>query len=432
MFTGAVPKTTVHQIAKVVDFSRFESAYVCCSGSFRLERAIKQINNNIKIYSNDVSALSVSIGSYLSSGDVEVEFVERLFFLEKFLKSFKSSPLDRLAAVSLALDISNFSGNSEHNKAHFENISMNVDAFHKAALEKMSHFLDGLSVDGFFAGDFREHAKNGMKNSGSIVVGFPPTYKSGYEKIYKFINSNLKMPEVIYDIWDPEDIGNWIKSMQYGNYCVSTDRLISDDIKPAAAFLSASRKQVYIYANSNKSSFIFESYKTAPFKYSAVDVGLIKKDSVVSVAQCTAQNINFLRNVYLSKNINFTNGAINFLVFIDGLLAGGIIINRDMSKSLDKLYLLSDFSVTKDGKISKLVALIATSNTLLDVANKKYLMKAETITTSVFTDKPVSMKYRGVFKLHARKKGFLQYISKVRDETPQEIFLDWWNKYAKK
>ena len=59
-------------------------------------------------------------------------------------------------------------------------------------------------------------------------------------------------------------------------------------------------------------------------------------------------------------------------------------------------------------------------------------MRADTITTSVFTDKPVSMKYRGAFKLHARKNGFLQYVSEVRNETPQEIFIAWWNKYVKK
>lgn len=432
MFTGAIPRVTAHQIVKIVDFSKFESVYVCCSGSFRLERAIRRANQKIKIYSNDVSALSVSIGSYLSTGEVSVEFIDRLDFLEKFLKGFKSSPLDRLAAVSLALDAGNFSGKSEHNRAHFENISTNVATFHKAALGKISNFLDGLSIDGFFAGDFKEHAKNGMKSTGSIVVGFPPTYKGGYERLYKFISSNLKIPEITYDTWDPENIGDWIKSMRHGNYCISSDRLIADDIKPVAAFSSVSKKQVYVYANSNKSSFIFESYKTAPFKYSIVNASLIKKESIVSVVQCTAQNINFLRSIYLAKNINFTNGAINFLVFIDGLLTGGIVISKDKSGSLDNLYLLSDFSVTRDGKMAKLVALIATSSTLLDVANKRYFMRADTITTSVFTDKPVSMKYRGAFKLHARKNGFLQYVSEVRNETPQEIFIAWWNKYVKK
>ncbi|WP_436835789.1 GNAT-like putative antirestriction protein, partial [Chryseobacterium gambrini] len=46
-------------------------------------------------------------------------------------------------------------------------------------------------------------------------------------------------------------------------------------------------------------------------------------------------------------------------------------------------------------------------------------------------DKPVSMKYRGIFKLDAKKDGFLNYSSDVRSGSPDEIYQEWLKKYGK-
>ncbi len=48
-----------------------------------------------------------------------------------------------------------------------------------------------------------------------------------------------------------------------------------------------------------------------------------------------------------------------------------------------------------------------------------------------FTDKPVSMKYRGIYKLAKRGKGFLQYVGKCGELTAQEAVEKWIRKYRK-
>ena len=54
--------------------------------------------------------------------------------------------------------------------------------------------------------------------------------------------------------------------------------------------------------------------------------------------------MNFLKGIYLAKAIAHTSGIANFLVLIDGRLAGGFIYARHRSGG-DAIYLLSDFAL---------------------------------------------------------------------------------------
>lgn len=121
----------------------------------------------------------------------------------------------------------------------------------------------------------------------------------------------------------------------------------------------------------------------------------------------------------------------NYCVFIDGKLAGGIIMSLSKYGDIESLYVLSDFSVSRNNRLSKLIAMIATSKDIISEIERKTLLKFKQLCTTVFTDKPVSMKYRGIWDLHARKEGFLNYSSKIRASSPQQIYLEWFNKYNK-
>ena len=155
----------------------------------------------------------------------------------------------------------------------------------------------------------------------------------------------------------------------------------------------------------------------------------------MQVAEVSSSCINFLRSIYLAKGISFKNGMANFLVLIDGMVAGGIIYSQSRYGDRNReVYLLSDFSLSRERRLAKLIAMIATSRGIVQMLNKRWLVRFDTVFTSVFTSKPVSMKYRGIFKLHNRneKAGCLNYKSDVRQNTPQEIYRIWWDKYGRK
>jgi hypothetical protein len=52
-------------------------------------------------------------------------------------------------------------------------------------------------------------------------------------------------------------------------------------------------------------------------------------------------------------------------------------------------------------------------------------------TTTAFTDKPVSMKYRGVFDLHSRTEGRLNYLGEAGKWSLEDA-LTWWRKTQQK
>ena len=139
--------------------------------------------------------------------------------------------------------------------------------------------------------------------------------------------------------------------------------------------------------------------------------------------------MSFLKNVYLKKGIQHVPGEANFLVYLGGQLAGGFIYTRDRYGG-GNIYLLSDFSICRERKLSKLIAMLATSCWPVRTFEQKHMVRVEKIETTAFTDKPVSMKYRGVFDLKSRKPGFLQYVSSVRKQTPTEVYREWYTRFA--
>jgi hypothetical protein len=62
MFYGAVPTECIEQVFRIIDFSAWQKAYVCCSGSFRIERALKAKFPHLQVISNDVSLYSSAVG----------------------------------------------------------------------------------------------------------------------------------------------------------------------------------------------------------------------------------------------------------------------------------------------------------------------------------------------------------------------------------
>ena len=139
--------------------------------------------------------------------------------------------------------------------------------------------------------------------------------------------------------------------------------------------------------------------------------------------------MNFLKDIYLAKAIAHTSGIANFLVLIDGRLAGGFIYARHRSGG-DTLYLLSDFALAPKSRLSKLIAMLATSQTVISRMEIKLMHRITTVYSTAFTDKPASMKYRGIYDLVGRKPGMLNYASKVRPQTTGQVYVEWFHRFV--
>ncbi len=100
-------------------------------------------------------------------------------------------------------------------------------------------------------------------------------------------------------------------------------------------------------------------------------------------------------------------------MFYDGFCIGGFGFEYPKDNDYD-LWLLSDFNTNNAIKrISKLILLCIQSNEVKRTIQRKMRTAVDNLYTKVYSQNPVSMKYRGIFKKNKEKSkpGSLIYTS---------------------
>ena len=427
MFVGAVPRPAVEQITRTVPFGDWREVFVGCSGSFRFDRAVKDVHPTVSVHSNDVSLLSCSLGALATGTEFAITFTGRLAFIEDALRGM--SFLARVAAVEVALEMAKYKGRNTYAATHFAHYQARFADFLAPAQARLQAFLAGLDIASFHAGDFREQARRAAEAGGGVAA-FPPTYKNGYERLYRFVDENTAWTRPAYDIWDPAKIEDWLDELDAMRvrYCVLTDHTL-DHHEPTTVYRSNTNKPIYTFADRAASSVRRATHRSDAFRYTPVDPAALSPRSKVEIVAASSAQMNFLKDIYLAKGIAHTSGLANFLVLIDGHLAGGFIYARSKFGG-DDIYLLSDFALSPKSRVSKLVAMLATSETVIGRLEVRLMQRIGAVYSTAFTDKPVSMKYRGIFDLVGRKPGMLNYASKVRRQTPGQIYAEWFQRFV--
>jgi hypothetical protein len=96
-----------------------------------------------------------------------------------------------------------------------------------------------------------------------------------------------------------------------------------------------------------------------------------------------------------------------------------------------QIYLLSDFSTGTQPRLAKLVAAAATSKEGALLLENKFSRRFRSVATTAFTNNPVSMKYRGFYRLLTRlpgregKRYALTYGADLGKQTLKEILQRW-------
>lgn len=117
MFVGALPLETLQQVARLVRVDDTREAFVCCSGSFRLEQTLSQLSEAIEIHGNDVSLVTCALGMLASTGDCfPITYKNELAGFEPHLVG--AGARERVAAILVAGQMSRITGKSEHAKLH--------------------------------------------------------------------------------------------------------------------------------------------------------------------------------------------------------------------------------------------------------------------------------------------------------------------------
>lgn len=430
MFVGSLSKKVCWQMLHFGKLEEWGNVFVGCSGSFRIESVLSGAIKTCRIFSNDVSFLSCAIGHAALGRPFKAQYSGELAFLTPY---GGTDALHAIAAAGVALEYAATSANNEYGRQKRQEIIRQAPLMFEHNLDKAKKLVDSLALTDFFPGDFRQQIVRAVEAGGGFIA-FAPTYRGGYESQYKVLNENIAWDAPSYEIWDPRNTGDLVTQCETAHipYLIFSDRLL--EIKQPSFFFEGSGHPVYAYGKA-PASLRRDSIKVQPFRYKPIDPAQLHQNSAVQIAEVSSPCINFLRSIYLTKGISFKNGMANFLVLIDGMVAGGIIYSQSRYGDRNReVYVLSDFSLRRERRLAKLIAMMSTCRALISILNKRWLVKLDTVSTAVFTNKPVSMKYRGVFKIKNKhgKNGSIYYQSYVREMTQQEIYQLWWDKYGRK
>lgn len=434
MFYGAVPTACIEQVFRILDFKKWERAYICCSGSFRIERALKSKFPHLPVFSNDVSLYSSAVGYLASNREFNIRFEGALSFIQE--RSDVNSFFEKTAAVLVACDMARYGARkNEYAIKHFNYYVENFDHFFDKAKDKLDQLLPDMQLHGYFAGDWRKHIKQAIAEDAGILA-FPPFFKGDYESQFKFIEENIHWPAPDYDLYDPKMLGDIIDEVDASGveYCILSDQLFPHR-KPVLEYVTGRKVPHYCYARTEKSSVRHLYKEPEPFAYDPIDPLKLNSESRVQIVQAESRHMDFIKDIYLQKTIIHSTGVANFLVFIDKMLVGGIIYSLPKFPTFGHhtIYLLSDVTICREAKLSKFIAYLATSKTLLDIVSKKIISRIDFVVTTARTHNAVSMKYRGIYEILNRREAddpaegnIINYGSAMRNETPQDIYSRWW------
>lgn len=434
MFQGVVPKECIAQILRVSEVDKWGRVYNCCSGTFRFEQITLATFPGVEMHSNDVSLYSSAIAGYVLGKPIDYEFHGALELVNEF--DFKE-PDQRLAALAVAFNLGRFAGGKAnvYKTSHRNHLVANFAGYVERTLEKVRKLPGMIPIKSYSPRDWIEHLDEAIERKAAIF-SYPPFYKGGYEKMFEFLAENIKWDAPRYELFDPKALRGLIERVRLAGvpYCILSDQ-IYDDLKPELEFVSGRGHPHYCYVSTGKSSFLQLVPRSAPFRYKPIDVEKIKPDSVVTIARADAAQMTFLKDVYLKKGITHTPGMVNYLVRVDDMLVGGLIYNLDKF-ARQSIYLLSDFSISREGRLSKLVTRLACNGEILRDMGKRFVDRFNKVQTSAFSEHPASMKYRGIFEQTKREeidgpegKFRLHYVGARIDETPQQAFEWWYGKH---
>ena len=177
-------------------------------------------------------------------------------------------------------------------------------------------------------------------------------------------------------------------------------------------------QRTYIYSNvGDAGDNSFNRRTITPLKYKRLpDDYVLTGKSKFRFMRASMSEIDYLRMIYLKKGIVLGSAPFCYLWFLDDYVFGACMFDfLKVSKyGIDAVWMKSDFVIDHPiPKLSRLLIMGVLSSEFKEELDIRYKHGCGIIATSVFTDKPVSMKYRGVFKLHERCVGKLHYIQET-------------------
>jgi len=440
MFTGTTPPEVRNLLNEVLKEYKGKDVYIGCSGNFTVDRLAHYRGFNVR--SNDVSLYSKIASDVLLHKESKFEIEHPV--IKEIYDSWEPSRYKDMIIMLLVIKLSDFKKlNNEFVKTYWNYYVDNSKQFYDNTIEKFEkNEVFNFEIKDYFDGDFVEHIRN--KRGTGLGILFPPTYKGGYEKLFAFIDEVFVYEEAKYEMFEPEEADELFREfLEEDENIIYTDHQLKIDDKHLLSKLriGGGKKDIFIYSSfNNEKKYFIEKKKNRPEVNMEVleDSYEFTKDSVVKVYRVNKDIPNHYKQLYMSAKVNYTEGGDFGIMFtVDEKVFGFASMSKMLSTN-EKAFIQSDFVVNSDQKqLSKLILILLKSKEIRKLINREFKHFYLGLKTSVYTDKPMSMKYRGPFKKTMtepnKKTGInkLVYECEYNNKTIQQNFEEWLKRIKK-
>lgn len=433
MFTGTTPQEVRLLLQDLMTGIKAKDVFIGCSGNYSVDKIMSKMG--YRVHSNDVSLYSKLIADILLGTDTPVAIKNQ--DLVPVFDTWPESKYKKLIEVMFAVRLSKYAAQKNDFQKVFYNAYLNESmSYYESTLEKLEKGALDFQITSFAFYDFIEFLKK--KKGVGVGISFPPTYKAGYEKIFEYVEQSFEYERARYQLFDPKNAGAIFKELLETDQNVFySDRNWPEltDYLTGMVNLGQGKHEVFIYSSlKGRENYYFEkdpksiksSIMIMPAEYQ------FSKNTDISIKLCKVDEINYFKAFYMANKVNYTTGGDFGIVFYaDGKAFGFTSFSVRLS-TLEQMFIQSDFVVTSiTPKLSKLLIMLLKSNEIRHLLSRKTANYYEGLKTTVYTDKPVSMKYRGVFDLERRDKGKLMYQCKFNDLTLKENYRQWLERTTK-
>lgn len=379
--------------------AKFDVAHVVNSYYMDIEQVLT--NREIKVYTKEYFI-------YMMYKAIRGEIKELHFNDEYDFLNIKSEiPAEIIATIHLFNAIKKHKNSQDiYHKSLYDDFMSKLEYYHKKYAERYQKLVDSLkskSIEVSYCADISDAILNCKENDILIYQNeFHSGMKATSNALQRFLLDDFGWQErtkTKYAEIDEEQV-NYMALSQHG--FMGRREVFKD-------------QRTYIWSNVVESGDSSFSKRTIiPLKYKRLpDDYMLTDKSKLRFVRASMAEIDYLRMIYLKKGIILGSAPFCYLWFLDDYVFGACMFDfLKVSKyGMDAVWMKSDFVIDHPlPKLSRLLIMGVLSSEFKYELDIRYKHECGVIATSVFTDKPVSMKYRGVFKLHERCVGKLHYI----------------------
>lgn len=433
MFTGTTPPEVRLLLQDLMKGVKGKDVFIGCSGNYTTDKIMSAMGYNV--HSNDVSLYSKLIADLLLETDTDVECVNPE--LRNVFDTWEEGKYKKLVQVMFAMKVAQFhQRKNNYQEEMFNAFIEQSKTYYRNTVTKLEKGAFDFTISSFYYGDFLDFLK--MKKGKGIGISFPPTYRGGYEKLFSYVNESFKYDHAFYNEFDPKNgeivFGELLdgdENIIYSDrYFGSLERFLVGKIR-----LGVNKNPLFVYSSIGLDKhYYIERDKFAKASHIQIlPVGYqFTIDTVITVRPCSVNDINYYKAFYMANKVNYTTGGDFGLVFMADDKAFGFTSFSKQFSTLSQIFMQSDFVVNSETqRLSKLLIMLVKSHDVRKLIARKMYNYYDGVKTTVYTNSPVSMKYRGVFNLERRDEGKLMYSADFTENSLNELYSLWIKKYKK-